>query len=206
MWILHQYRETGRFLREKILKLFVILCIVFIALCVVSALLLSFHQDALHAFFQQITNMFEEKQLFDDGGISFPRLLLNNVYASAVSAAMGCIPFLFLPVLPFFSNAVVLGAMAAVYQTAGINLAVFAAGILPHGVLELPALVLSFSLGLYLCWTLTVKLTLQRERSFAQALANVGRVYVLVILPLLLAAALIETYVTPMLMGAAFGS
>ena len=206
MWIRRQYRESGRFLREEVLKLFLVLCAAFVALTALSGTVLAVNGDSLNAFVQQIAEMFEEKGLFENGGISFPKLLLKNLWAAVFSIALGCIPFLFLPALPFFSNAAVLGAMAALYQSTGIGLPAFALGVLPHGILELPALILSFSLGLYLCWTLTVKLTLHRQRSFKRALINVGRVYVLVILPLLVVAALIETYLTPMLMGVSFGA
>ena len=82
----------------------------------------------------------------------------------------------------------------------------FLIGILPHGILELPALLVSFALGLYLCWTLSYKICLQRERSFRLALKEVGRAYLLIVVPLLLAAAGTETYVTPVLMGLCLGA
>ena len=96
--------------------------------------------------------------------------------------------------------------MGALYQTTGIGMGAFLMGILPHGILELPALLVSFTLGLYLCWTLSYKICLQRERSFRLALKEVGRAYLLIVVPLLLAAAVTETYVTPVLMGLCLGA
>ena len=62
--------------------------------------------------------------------------------------------------------------MGALYQTYGIGLEVFFVGILPHGILELPALLASFALGLYLCWVLTAKICGQQERSFSKHLTS----------------------------------
>ena len=205
MWIVRQYRETGRFFREKLLKLFLVLCICFAGLCALSGILLANKEALLNEFIQQIAAGFEEKGLFEEGGISFFNLLFNNLYASALSILMGCIPFFFLTILPLFANAVVLGAMGSLYQTTGIGMGAFWMGIAPHGILELPALLVSFSLGLYLCWTLSYKICLERERSLRQALKEAGRVYLLIVVPLLLAAAVVETYVTPALMGLSFG-
>ena len=204
MWIVRQYQETGRFFRKKLLKLFLILCICFAGLCVLSGIWLASEEALLNEFVQQIAAGFEEKGLFDEGGISFFTLLLNNLYAAGISILIGCIPFFFLTILPLFSNAVVLGAMGALYQTTGIG--AFLIGILPHGIWELPALLVSFALGLYLCWTLSYKICLQRERSFRLALKEVGRAYLLIVVPLLLAAAVTETYVTPVLMGLCLGA
>ena len=206
MWIVRQYQETGRFFRKKLLKLFLILCICFAGLCVLSGIWLASEEALLNEFVQQIAAGFEEKGLFDEGGISFFTLLLNNLYAAGISILIGCIPFFFLTILPLFSNAVVLGAMGALYQTTGIGIGAFLMGILPHGILELPALLVSFALGLYLCGTLSYKICLQRERSFRLALKEVGRAYLLIVVPLLLAAAVTETYVTPVLMGLCLGA
>ena len=111
MWIVRQYQETGRFFRKKLLKLFLILCICFAGLCVLSGIWLASEEALLNEFVQQIAAGFEEKGLFDEGGISFFTLLLNNLYAAGISILIGCIPFFFLTILPLFSNAVVLGAM-----------------------------------------------------------------------------------------------
>ena len=205
MWILEQYRKAGCFFREKLCKLFLVLCISFVGLSVLSGIALATYPDILHEFIQQIVTGFEEKGLFEEGGISFFHLFFNNVTASATSTILGGIPFFFLTVLPVLANALVLGAMGALYQTYGIGLEVFFVGILPHGILELPALLASFALGLYLCWVLTAKICGQRERSFFQALNQSARFYVLIVLPLLFVAAVNETYVTHALMKICFG-
>lgn len=102
MWIVRQYQETGRFFRKKLLKLFLILCICFAGLCVLSGIWLASEEALLNEFVQQIAAGFEEKGLFDEGGISFFTLLLNNLYAAGISILIGCIPFFFLTILPAF--------------------------------------------------------------------------------------------------------
>lgn len=65
----------------------------------------------------------------------------------------GLIPFVPLSALALGTNALLLGAFAALYQHHGIGLGVYFIGILPHGIFELPALILSCALGLLICRT-----------------------------------------------------
>ena len=64
MWIVRQYQETGRFFRKKLLKLFLILCICFAGLCVLSGIWLASEEALLNEFVQQIAAGFEEKGLY----------------------------------------------------------------------------------------------------------------------------------------------
>ena len=78
-------------------------------------------------------------------------LFFNNVTASLLAMLYGLIPFVPLSALALGTNALLLGAFAALYQHHGIGLGVYFIGILPHGIFELPALILSCAA----CWTAT---------------------------------------------------
>lgn len=195
-----EYKDTAHFFRERLLRIFLILSLIFIGVGVASYFLFLSNPDTVNNMMQELAKSFQDKGLIDEGGISFWSLLGNNLWASAICILMGFLPFLFLPVLPLASNAAILGLSAAYSSISGMGLFFFAIGILPHGILELPALVLSISLGFYLCKEM-VKQILGRADSFLKTLCNIARTFTLFVIPLMFAAALIETYVTPRLLG-----
>jgi stage II sporulation protein M len=74
---------------------------------------------------------------------------------------------------------------------------IFLGGILPHGMLELPALFLAASLGLYMGTGMVVSLVRRRGFGARPLLKEAQTVVIRAVLPMLVAAALIETFVTP---------
>lgn len=129
-------------------------------------------------------------------------LFLNNFLAAFSAMIDGVIPFVFLSAAALGTNALLLGAFAAVYQQNGLSLLSYLVGILPHGIFELPAIILACTLGLMLCKTGTARL-LKRETpcGFRVRFRYCSRIFSLYVLPLLLLAALIETYLTPQLLA-----
>ena len=78
----------------------------------------------------------------------------------------------------------------------------YAASLLPHGIFELPALILAFSMGLYICGHLTRRC--RRDPAalpLGACLGLAARLLVFLLLPLLILAALTEAYVTPLAEG-----
>ena len=71
----------------------------------------------------------------------------------------------------------------------------------PHGIFELPALLLAFALGLMLCKRVTRYVRENVKDMMKPLMANIARVYLMHILPLLIVAAIVETYVTPRFLG-----
>ena len=124
-------------------------------------------------------------------------LFFNNVTASLLAMLYGLIPFVPLSALALGTNALLLGAFAALYQHHGIGLGVYFIGILPHGIFELPALILSCALGLLICRTGTERILKKSDTPFFRRVLDCIRVFLTFSVPLLLVAALIETYVTP---------
>ena len=108
-------------------------------------------QQTLQNFAAQV----EQLGLTDDVPQSqmMATLFFNNITASLLSMLYGLIPFLPLSALALGTNALMLGAFAAIYQQQGIGLGVYVLGVLPHGIFELSALILSCALGLLICRT-----------------------------------------------------
>ena len=80
-----------------------------------------------------------------------------------------------------------------------ISLLKYLLGILPHGIFELTALILSAAMGLYLCSTVTNSLRKKQTGVLRPALRRCCQILYLWVLPLLFMAALVETYITPIL-------
>jgi stage II sporulation protein M len=155
-------------------------------------------------------------------------LFYHNVRASAIAVVAGWLPFLFLPILDPLINGGVLGLLVSVTKHQGLDVPrLILTKILPHGIFELPAVLYATSLGLYLSERTGKKaLAAWRERrrrrrgepppvqqvpdfleNYPDSSAardespalNVLRSFVLVVLPLLLVAALVEGFITPAL-------
>ena len=131
----------------------------------------------------------------EDGSFDVLALFGNNLRAMVLSILYGFIPFLYLPALSMGVNAAIIGMLAAM-----IDGLLLAAGILPHGIFELPALFLSLAAGLCLCRNINVYIRKNEKGIMKPLLLNILRVVVLLVVPLLVLAAVAETYVTPALM------
>ena len=138
----------------------------------------------------------------DDGSVVFSALLLNNLSAMVMATVYGLLPFIRLPALTLGVNGATLGLFAGYYVHQGIPLWKYLVGILPHGIFEIPALILSAALGLYLCRTVSDALLKKRTGSVRAALGQCGQILLWWVLPLIAVAAVIETYVTPVLFQA----
>lgn len=134
----------------------------------------------------------------ENGGISALALFFNNLEATAFIMLYGLLPFIQLPALALGINAMMLGVMAAWYASEGISLLAYLAALLPHGVLELPALFLAFGTGLYICGQLSRRCRKdQTALSLWECLVLASRILLSVLVPLLAAASVVEAYVTP---------
>ncbi len=140
----------------------------------------------------------------DDGGINLVALWRNNLFVCVKSVAMGIIPLVFLPLLTLLSNATVVGSVFGLAAAeAQVELAdAILYMILPHGVFELPAMFITFALGFYLCQFMTRRFFRKPvNQTFVEVMNGVAKGFVLVVIPLLTIAALVECYVTPEIMA-----
>ena len=200
-FIKRQFGELKAFYRKDYGHFLFITAVAFLVLVVLSyvgGLLLREQAMSLMEWFgEQVAQL----GVMDDAGdFSALALFLNNSRAMIVGAAYGFIPFLYLPALSLGVNAMLLGVFASVYSAQGLSLLLYLAGILPHGIFELPALVLSIACGLYLCRTITDYVRHNTKGTVRSALADIARVIVINILPLLLIAAAVEANITPVIM------
>ncbi|WP_298022429.1 stage II sporulation protein M [uncultured Dysosmobacter sp.] len=141
----------------------------------------------------------------EDGSLSALGLFSNNLRACAFTMVYGLIPFLYLSAMALGINAMLLGILAAWYLSEGVSMLGYLAAIVPHGIFELPALVLAFAMGLYVCGQLTRRC--RRDSSALHVwdcLVLISRMLLLVLIPLLAVSAVVEAYVTPAVLSLLF--
>ena len=195
------FRAVAAFWQEQYGHYVCITAIAFLAITVMAYVAGRFFPDIPTNVIAWFNESVENSGIVqEDGSFSVLALFMNNLQAMVLSVLYGFIPFLFLPALSLGVNSIILGMLAAHYSNNGISLLVYLAGILPHGIFELPALFLSLGAGLCLCKNINVYIRKNEKGIMKPLLLNILRVLCLLI-PLLLAAAVVETYVTPLVMA-----
>jgi stage II sporulation protein M len=125
-------------------------------------------------------------------------IFLNNAFVSLVSLILGIALGVF-PILFIASNGYFVGVISYIVgQQKGFLFILLA--LLPHGVIELPMVFLSASIGLRLGHQVFLYLIgkpTEVKREFVRGL----KFYFLLIVPLLFFAAIIETFITPLILS-----
>ena len=135
-------------------------------------------------------------------GISFLAIWGHNVQAIGVILLLGLFSFGVLGALVYLLNMGIIGAVLALIGSMGgspLKMGVW--GILPHGIFEIPALILASAAILYIGIALV---TPRPQRTLGEvlieAIADWTKIGFGIVLPLLTIAAIIETWVTPVLL------
>jgi uncharacterized membrane protein SpoIIM required for sporulation/ABC-type transport system involved in multi-copper enzyme maturation permease subunit len=136
------------------------------------------------------------------GSINAPFLFLNNTRAVAVIFLAGLFSFSVLGILIYMINIGLIGGLFALLQLLGMHpLQIFLAGVVPHGIFELPALVIGSAVVLYMGVAIV---TPQTGKSMGEVilelLADWTKIFLGLVVPLLAVASLIEAYITPALL------
>jgi len=121
-------------------------------------------------------------------------IFMNNAVKTLLAILLGTV-LGFVPAIFLLANGVALGvALSLSIQARGVWLSILA--ILPHGVLELPAVFLGTSIGLLLGMQTIKRFRGRSEMPAPSELSPAVRFYCTVIVPLLCLAALVEVFVT----------
>ena len=123
-------------------------------------------------------------------------IFLNNfvksLFAAILGIAFGLVPFYFITI-----NGFIVG-LAVNLKAEEVGLVKTLAYLVPHGLLEIPAILLASSYGLWL-GALLVKKLLKKDVSLKNGIKYVFINCIRIVLPILLIAALVEVYLTPIL-------
>ena len=125
-------------------------------------------------------------------------ILVKNISAILISVAFSPILCL-MPVIALAVNGWILGWVStAVLQQK--SLGYLLAGLLPHGVFEIPALIMGEAVALSLGTAVILALFRKEKKELLLPNLRQNLRYLIVALALLLPAAIIETYITPLLL------
>ncbi len=129
----------------------------------------------------------------------FVFLLLNNTLAVSLSFIFSPL-FLILPVISLLMNGAVISLVSRVVLEES-SIGFLAAGILPHGIIEIPAYLLAHAAALSFGFTLLRALFKSDRRGSIGADLKASARWLGLALLLLIPAALIESFITPMFIG-----
>lgn len=197
-WLKVQNGRTKAFITGDFSSQLWMTSVAFAVLLVVGVVLGCIFPDMAEQFVALFTGNLTGSGIVDeDGTIRLLPLLANNIRAAVATIAYGLFPFLFLPALSLGINSLLIGFFAAFYLKNGMSMLYFCAAIIPHGIFEIPALVISIALGLYLCRTINDFARHNTKGAVTTAAQDILRVLCLRAIPLFVIASVIESYITP---------
>lgn len=123
-------------------------------------------------------------------------IFLNNAIKSLFAIVLGS-GFGIIPVIFVGGNGLLLGVIANQVSREQGALFVLAA-ILPHGIMEIPMILICSGLGLRLGY-LMFNSVMGKETDMKSELSQSLRIYIRIVVPLLFVSAAIETFITPMI-------
>lgn len=157
---------------------------------------------------EELSGRFERSTTLASLGQSFsaPYIFSHNLRAVGMILLAGLVSFSVLGILVYIVNLSTVGILLGVFKLFGYSpLALALNGLLPHGIFEIPALILASAAMLRIG---VVLVTPQIGKSLGEVLleqlSDWTKVALGVVTPLLIVAAIIETYVTPVLLASAF--
>lgn len=206
-FIMAEYQRAFKFLWRMRTLIFLMLIIFFAAAVTMHFVLSAQYQTdpaKIEQQLVQLSQLFNEKDIIDESGqLSAIGLFFNNFIASGMAVAAGVVPFIFVPLAALALNASIVGLISAIMGAMGMGgFFELVVSIAPHGVFEIPALLISTAMGVTLCLDITARiLRKKRDMPFGTLLAELVRIFVLMVVPLLAAAAVLEAYLTPALMA-----
>ena len=148
-------------------------------------------QDLMQLFQKEVAGQISTENPFDMA----LKLFANNLEA-CILLFLGGASFGILTIFIMSLNGIVIGAIMEIVSKSHSSLFV-AAAILPHGIFEIPAFILSGALGIQLAQALIAEWygtgdTAIDARKF-------GRIFLMYVLPLVTIAACVEAFITPVI-------
>jgi len=191
------FTETLYYIKKHILKHIIILSVFFIFSTGVGIFYAKFFTVDAATFFQVLSEEFSNMSSI--GPVTtFLVIFFNNTIKTFVVLLFGV--FLgILPLLFVFTNGFILGVIGYFFYSSA-QLGQLALGILPHGILEIPAFIVGSAMGLHLGIQAFRWLTKQKNAVIGIHIRRAINIFTHVLLPLFLLAALIETFITTLLL------
>ena len=146
-------------------------------------------EELMSLFEKEIAGQMDGQDPFD----MFVKLFANNLEA-CILLFLGGASFGILTIFIMSLNGIVIGAVMEIVSKDHSPLFV-AAALIPHGIFEIPAFIISGALGILLAQTLIAEWYGQGDT--AVAACAFARMFIAFVLPLVLIAAGVEAFITP---------
>lgn len=148
-------------------------------------------QDLLKIFEKEVAGQMDGADPYD----MCIKLFTNNLQA-CILLFLGGTSFGILTIFIMSLNGIVIGAIMEIVSKDHTPLFV-AAAIIPHGIFEIPAFILAGALGVLLAQSLIAEW--YGSMDTASEAGQYGRLFILYVLPLLATAAVVEAFITPVI-------
>lgn len=172
----------------------------------IAIIILLFFFSALAGYIFSAQNPQLAQELFDESVEAFGFVFdLNSAQVflfiffnnslKVLAVMLAGVVFGIAPVLFIFLNGYVLGVF---FYAAPVGTGEFLTAIIPHGIIEIPAAIVGSAIGLALGARFFRKIFKKQEYNMKNEIKESMVFYFYVVLPFLLIAALIETFITPL--------
>lgn len=154
------YADEWKRFKARHLKIFLSVVVLFVIVFVLSCVFLMNRPDHTYKTIVELQERLLGKIPIHATGFKlFLSIFMNNLRVSFFSIMLGLIPFLFLPVFGVIRNGFILGAVTVMASQMGWKVASYLilCYIAPHGIFELPAMLYSVSMGIFLSLHITKK-------------------------------------------------
>ena len=203
-WYLQTVFPTIRNMRKAIFLTTIIGVVgVFVGRGLLAQFNIPITETSLQELDSRIGQLVQMWPLFSFGPVLF--IFWHNVRSLLLGFLLGLASFSILGMLPLFGTMAVIGYLMALLGTNGLPLWNYAMFIIPHGILEVPALVLASAAVLQSGAILATPAPGKTiGQTWLESMADWCKVMAGVVIPVLFVAAMIEAWLTPRIAGLFF--
>ena len=152
----------------------------------------------LYPIEEELKRFFEVFGGYLDNPVLLAMIIFANNAGKGLIAMLAGFFFGIFPILFVALNGYIVGAVVS-WREPDWGLFKVLAAILPHGVLEIPGIIISCSYGVWLGYRFY--LALFKGEEFKKYLLKAVKIYIKLILPVLFVAAFIEAFITPLVVS-----
>jgi len=188
--LIKEYKESWKYIKES-KKFIYLVTVVFLLFLLIGFFIPTpeFLYDEIMKFIRELLAKTQDMSQLDLAGF----IIYNNIQSTFLNVVLG----IFLGIFPLFdaiANGYMLGFVSSISVNSNGLFSLWR--ILPHGIFELPAVFISLGLGLKTGMFIFQK---DKIKSFKNYLGNSLRAFLLIVIPLLIIAGIIEAMLMTLL-------
>lgn len=180
---------------DRIARYFLYLLLILFAGIAAGLAYVRFQPGMAFEYMERLARQFGN--ISDNPFRNFVWIFLNNARVALLVVVAG----LFFGVgsgFVIFANGFIVGLVVGVLKEEGIPVKTLILGLVPHGIVEIPAILLAGAAGM--CWYRRIIESEDKGKGLKEGALQALRLYIVVLL-MLLVAAFIEAYITPNVAG-----